>query len=426
MAQLRMEHRRNGRQIKQQSENGQVRISAWPGLRSTEFLQVKHRLLWPAENGSKPEPVEAAALYYLEDQGSRYEQLLLAASQGRPILSEIATTAWGRLALIILPRFIPELYSDTAGLLRDIVSAVDLADQLGARVVSLTGLIPSATDYGLAIPPALAKDRAWPLISTGHAATTSAVVLSLQRLLGESGRALSQERVGFLGLGSIGTASLHLMLNNLPHPAELLLCDLYSKHSQLEALRESLRQGAGYEGEIRLIESGAQVPAEFYEATLIVGATNVPDVLNIDQVRPGTLIVDDSGPHCFDVPSAIARFEQKQDILFTEGGVLRLPQAVRRVRFVPGQASEFAKPAFSISDPYEIMGCTFSSLLTAQYPDLSPTMGMINFEASATHLDRLSQLGIYGGRLNCEGYLLSLERILSFRDRFKTRKLQYA
>lgn len=85
--------------------------------------------------------------------------------------------------------------------------------------------------------------------------------------------------------------------------------------------------GKGFAGRLLVAPAtqGLTVPDKVYDASVIVGATNVPDVLDITRVHQGTVIVDDSAPHCFDVKLAIERAEAKADILFTEGGLLSSP-----------------------------------------------------------------------------------------------------
>jgi len=102
------------------------------------------------------------------------------------------------------------------------------------------------------------------------------------------------------------------------------MCDVYSKLDHLKKVRDDIIHDLKFEGSIQIVESNGKVPREFYDVGLVVGATNVPDVLDIEHLNPGTLIVDDSGPHCFSPAKAIQRFEAHEDILFTAGGVLRL------------------------------------------------------------------------------------------------------
>src|SRR5262249_8386916 len=137
--------------------------------------------------------------------------------EGRPVVSGVLETALGRTALMLLPRFDSQLYQDPADLLGVLGQALETAGRLGARTVSLTGLLPSATDYGGALAQAVAG-RDMPRVTTGHATTTAAVVLAVRRIAEEAGRDLTRECVGFLGLGSIGTSSLRALLRCLPHP----------------------------------------------------------------------------------------------------------------------------------------------------------------------------------------------------------------
>ena len=170
--------------------------------------------------------------------------------------------------------------------------------------------------------------------------------------------------MGFLGLGSIGRTTLRLMLQCLPHPKEIMLCDVYSKLDALAAMRQELATDFGFRGVVRLSGSRFEVPAELYEATLIIGATNVPELLDIRRVHPGTMLVDDSGPHCFAVAEAVQRFQEHEDILFTAGGMLRSPHPIRQLRYVP-RPMEHILPATNMAPlagyhPFQITGCVLS------------------------------------------------------------------
>src|SRR5262249_53125217 len=205
--------------------------------------------------------------------------------------------------------------------------------------VSLTGLLPSATRYGLALQEAVAGQDL-PRLTTGHATTAAAVVLAVRRIVTEAGRDLARERVGFVGLGSVGAARLRTLLRCLPHPAEIRLCDVYSRREALLGLRRELTEDLGYRGPVHVLEARGTVPPGLYESSLLVGATNVPDILDVDRLAPGTLLVDDSSPHCFRLDRAVRRLRERQDLLFTEGGLLRAPQPLRQVLYVPADLEQ--------------------------------------------------------------------------------------
>ncbi len=339
-----------------------------------------------------------------------------------PVCDELLVTHLGRIALVTLPHFDDQLYQNQTGLIASIIDGLEMARWLGARVVSLAGLIPSATDYGRAITNALAGRTDLPLISTGHATTTAAVVLALEQIMAASGRHIDRERVAFLGLGSVGLTALRLMLRCQPHPPVLLLCDIYQKQAELEQLEQELVTELGFRGRVQIIASPGEVPSELYSATTIIGATNVPNILDITQIHPGTLIVDDSAPHCFDPEAARQRFTAEQDILFTEGGVVQAPQPITAIRYLPRLAQQAlpadAKMLFAHHNPVEITGCILSSLLSARFAQLQPTLGYVDLATAFAHYTALRRLGFRGSDPHCESYILPEAGIARFRQQF--------
>src|SRR5207237_573753 len=95
----------------------------------------------------------------------------------------------------------------------------------------------------------------------------------------------------------------------------------------------------------------------------------------------GTLLVDDSSPHCFRLDRAVRRLRERQDVLFTEGGMLRAPRPLRQLLYVPAELERFVRdvPAelFANYDPHHITGCVLSSLLSARRAELPPTVGLV-------------------------------------------------
>ena len=133
---------------------------------------------------------------------------------------------------------------------------------------------------------------------------------------------------------------------------------------------------------MRLLASRHEVPEELYEASLIVGATNVAEILDIDRLAPGTIVVDDSAPHVFRSDEALRRFRERGDILVTEGGVLAAPSRCRSgatsrtgsslAEGRPGRRS-WRRPTRGY-----ITGCVLSGLLSARFAHLTPTIGLID------------------------------------------------
>ncbi len=395
-------------------------------LSSSSLLKIEHRPLISLFATGKISPVDSAALSYLYHTDFTDTEAIRNWFNDLPLCYRIIETTLGRIAIIQLPYFDSDLYVDQDKLANITVEALDMAQHLGADTVSLTGLIPSATDYGRAIAKTVTDRPNLPAISTGQTTTTATVVMTIKRILQEGGRDLTEERVGILGVGSIGTASLRLMIKCLPHPPEIILYDIYNKRDTLENISQELVTDYGFRGVIRIIETQVTLPPEFYDATLIIGTTNVPDILDITQVTPGTIIVDYSYPRCFEYESAIQRFQMQEDILFTEGGVLKSPHPISEVRYVPREAGKDPvlselKTVLSKNfrhTPYHISGCVLSGLLSAYFGDLKPTVGLVNIEDSLQHYATLNQLGFQGADLRCKNYILSKERIHKFRSRF--------
>jgi hypothetical protein len=176
-----------------------------------------------------------------------------------------------------------------------------------------------------------------------------------------------------------------------------------------------------YRGPVHVLETRGKVPAEFHKSSLIVGATNVPDILDVSQLAPGSLLVDDSSPHCFRLDRAFQRMREQQDILFTEGGMLRAPSPLKQTLYVPADLEQVLPviPADVIGNynPQYITGCVLSSLLSACRPDLPPTVGLVGPRVCLDHYQTLEQLG-FQAALHCEGHSLDEAGVQGFRQQF--------
>ncbi|WAN70078.1 amino acid adenylation domain-containing protein [Moorena producens JHB] len=395
--------------------------------KNSEYIQIESRSLLSLFAVGKIPPVDAAALGYLGEYDPEMfdwsrDYIIENIFENLPFWAIVKQTNLGRIGIIGLPRFISDLYSNQDDAVQVTIEALEMAGRIGAKFVSLTGLIPSATDYGLAITKAVANRHDLPKITTGHRTTGAAVVLTIKKICEQGGRDLSTEKVGFIGLGSVGMNVLPLMLKCLPHPQEITLCDVYSKLDFMEKIQQDLVQKFGFKGKINLALSKTTVPEQIYDSTLIVGATNVADVLDIMQVKPGTLIVDDSGPHCFSVEQAIKRFQEREDILFSEGGMLRSPFPIKTTVYLAPTVEKIMnkgqKAAVFNSNPFNIMGCAFSGLLSSQFEQLEPTVGICDGEESQLHYQILQELEFEAGDLHCEHYVLPAKSIANFRQRF--------
>lgn len=388
-------------------------------------IKIERRPLISLFACHKLEPVDSVSLSclsygLLESMSVSKEQLLSKYCSHLPIITRIMESQLGRIGSIFLPIFSDELFSQKERLINSIIDALEMAKVIGAKTVSLTGLLPSATYYGKLILSSARYRKELPKITTGHATVVATMTLTIGKILQTSGRIISNECIGFLGLGSIGTASLFLMLKHLPHPRAIILCDIYQKLSELEEIKKKLIQEFQFKGDIKLLASKTEVPAEFYQATLMVGTINVPNLLEIAQVKPGTLIIGDFPPHCFNKTAAIKRYQQQGDILFTEGDVLKSPQAIFKTYYLPEDIEELSIVEKNITPFYDhtITGCVFSSLLATNYQDISLIIGEVELNDCVQHYQKLIHLGFEAAELHCEDFILDHQLIKSFTEKF--------
>jgi len=369
--------------------------------------------------------IDAAAIAYLPDFVARHARLphhrIAAEWFGeRPFWYAVNETALGRIAVVTLPMFAADLFVDRDETVRRVLAAVELAGRTGARAVSLTGLIPAATEYGRAIP----QGAGMPVITTGHATTAAAMVLNIAEASRQAGRDLGRETVAFLGLGSIGRSVLDLMLDRLPHPAALVLCDLPAQRDALAAIVADIRR-RGYAGSVQIATStsAGSVPDAAYQARFVVGATSTPDVLDVTRLSAGSVIVDDSFPPSFSIEKAVNRARERGDIMFSSGGVVSASAAITRHFAVPPAALRFLHhpllpAALGALNRDQITGCVLSGLLTAVNPAVVPTIGYTDLATSRAHHQALIDHGFGPVPIHFDLYRPSNEELADFRRSF--------
>ncbi|MDP8241217.1 MAG: amino acid adenylation domain-containing protein [Candidatus Hatepunaea meridiana] len=358
------------------------------------------------------------------------EEEFLSRIEDVPILSDVIETHFGTIGYVILPRFTGSMYQDKDKLLSEIKQVKDLSEKLGAKSISLTGLIPSATDYGKDIVKYLNSNTLRQvltpdatLITTGHATTIGTILLQIEKTIMETGRSFQNENVGILGLGSVGSVLALSMLQVFPHPKKIILCDLYNRREYLEDLKDRIKREYKFKGQVDIQFSQPYPPDQFYDSSFYIGATNVAEILQIEKLMPGSIVIDDSGPHCFHIGEAIKRIQDKSDILITEGGVLFTPENLNVTSYVPEQMQNIYRK--NNTDPYEgfnsrhLTGCVLSCLLTLKDENITPTIGIPLADDCVENYTTLKKRGFTGGEFHISNYSLESDYAEAFRKKFQ-------
>ena len=373
---------------------------------------------------SNIEEVDAASFGYLPDSvldemGCCKKDIIEKCLMNCPVVRRIFTTQYGKIAHILLPMFTSDIYVDKNNLLDNIYRGVKLAERLQVKTISLTGILPSATNYGKDVLDNWPEELSDISITTGHSITVATVVMSINNILDLCERNIECETVGFVGLGSIGYSTLMTMLQVMPHPRSIVLCDVFEKKEELQEIKSQIENTLLYEGEIIIVNARPEIEDAFYNSTLIIGASSVPNVLDIDKLHEFTLIVDDSAPHCFNVDKAFERMKIQKDILFTEAGILHSPTYISEDIYMPNineSINVFNKLVQYRPTEYDIMGCLFSSILCKKGGFSGCEIGLPDINNCIKHYRKLSDLGYTSSKLNCRDSCLEQDDIKKFKE----------
>ncbi|MFB6526588.1 amino acid adenylation domain-containing protein [Streptomyces sp. NPDC056399] len=418
------------------------------------YLPPPEQLAAPTAVGGHSRPGRTGTSAAADAAASREQLRELLFPGGRPRLLEEIDTPLGRSGFVCLPLFADELAS-TPDLAARTARAVELAAASGARSVSLAGMIPSLTAYGFGV---LRETEAPTALTTGHAATAVSVVKTVHAALVRTGRGLVGGRglgdlpgladlsVAVVGLGSIGSSSLELLLTLASEPpARLLLCDVPGSAERLRTLADGLI-ARGLARNVEVHESGrSALPAAVYEADLLVTAVSGGGaLLDVSRLRPGTIVVDDSFPHCFDTTKALTRMRDRRDVLIVGGGLLTVGAAgsggstdvggstgaggsvgvggsggvggsagisgsVER-RTAPGLPPAVAAGYAARSWlPDTIASCRLESLLHAADPELPLVHGLVDARLALAYWRGVEAAGVTAGPLHLLGHAVAAQ-----------------
>lgn len=116
-------------------------------------------------------------------------------------------------------------------------------------------------------------------------------------------------------------------------------------------------------------------------------------VLDVDRLRPGTVVVGDSFPRCLDTGRALARMRTEANVLICGGGLLSCGSTTRTpAADLPPLAATAHAARQVIADT--MASCQLESLLCAADPTLPPVRGLVDPALGRAYWDALRRFGI--------------------------------
>lgn len=316
--------------------------------------------------------VSAATLSYFGLNVARklgMEPKALRAKLGnKPLMYSLLETPLGNIAVVTVPLTFVDMIRDRQLVVGYGQAALDMVRAMGARHVSLSGLLASVLEYGALL------DAPEGVLTTGHATTAAAILLTVEAVLTQCRRMWRSETVSVLGVGSIGQTTIAAAIEAFGLPRRLILSDLAAKRAEITGFADDLR--AAHPGlSVSFADAASRGPDSVYESSLIVGSSSTPGALQVELIPPGGIVVDDSVPHCFNVGRAFARAGAAKDIIMANGGAVRFPEPFPSTVYLPALLRDGLGWPTGVSQGLDITSCTLSPLLMARHSDLPATLG---------------------------------------------------
>ncbi|MCK6549829.1 hypothetical protein L6R52_28590 [Myxococcota bacterium] len=337
---------------------------------------------------------------------SRAERTALVAMT-RPVFGEIIDAGTWCAGILFLPVFAREIMDPaTRGEARRMLAdeALALAAEAGARIVCLGGLTGSLSNYGRRLAePAKALGLS---LTTGHSTTAISVFETYRRASRELGAPITGATLAVLGLGSVGAAFTSLAASHFERPRSITLVERPSRREHVEALAEALRT-QGHDVRVELTNADGSLPAESacYRSRFVVSAVSSPNVIDIERVAPGTILVDDSQPYCWSRERAWARCRERRDIAPCEAGLIDCGAIGLRSHF-PFDFADHGDEGSTTA-----WCCMTEGLIRAHVPSLPETIGEPTRETITAYHHELRRLGLTSAELQCGPNVLPIAEL---------------
>ncbi len=250
-------------------------------------------------------------------------------------------------------------------------SCARLAVELGAGILGLGAFTSVVGDGGIT----LAKRVPEIAITTGNSYTVATAIEGTRRASELMGKTISASKVAIVGAnGSIGATCAEILGRDA---AEVVL--IGRDRGRLDTLAERL---SGTEAAGAKFSVSTDIAAGLRDADVIVTVTSAVDAVILpEHIQRGAVVCDVARPR--DVSVRVS--QERNDVLVIEGGVVKLPGAVRMPK--PDKPDEEFTFGFPPGTAYACMSETMMLALDNRYENF--TLGK---EVSVKQVDEISAL----------------------------------
>jgi hypothetical protein len=191
----------------------------------------------------------------------------------KPVFGEIISLGNLNVGILFMPVYAREMIDPRyRGACRHMLQneVLDLLASLHVKVLSLGGLTGALTHYGKQVQKA-AENRGIS-ITTGHALTAVSVFRTYKKAVEELNFNPSGKQLAVLGLGSIGSAFLRLLLSQDVLPQSILLVDKPSRQDHVLEIVRALPAIPGVEIKIELTQPDGMIRPDgsLYDSSYIM------------------------------------------------------------------------------------------------------------------------------------------------------------
>ncbi|MEP6597296.1 MAG: condensation domain-containing protein, partial [Ginsengibacter sp.] len=321
----------------------------------------------------------------------------------QPGLLEIETTKFGRTGLVFLPLLGEEVSSaNRESLLRQVEKAMKICSAYGAKNISLAGILPSRLNYCISSNFEKFEASGEIMLTTGHSCTVIAVIKTVEKVIAEFNLNLSELKIAVIGYGSIGQASINLLLNKLGAPKSIIISDLTKQLALLKKPITDLKKL--FDGDVHVVEvENTIVPEEIYSVDLIIGSSSYGDIIDVEKLVKGSILVDDSFPSIVNNSDAIDRMKKHKDVLIIGAGKLHVGEKRREIidSVIP---SDFINRILLVMGDDGLPGCRIESLLRSFNYLMPATRGVVSNETALAYWDFVEANKLKAVDFHLEGF----------------------